>query len=191
MSNTLTKGMVVTIMDENQRIGIEESRTQDTSFTDVYQRYVKPVYRYALARVNNEADAQDITSQVFMAALNGWKRFSISGNIPAWLFTIARNKIADQYRNKQRTIPIDDLSNSLVEEINLLAGVMNKELVSQVSQALLSLTAEQKELIYLRFAGELSYQQIGATVGKSESAVKMAVYRSLDKLQNLLEQENV
>lgn len=191
MSNTLTKGMVVTIMDENQRIGIEESRTQDTSFTDVYQRYVKPLYRYALARVNNEVDAQDITSQVFMAALNGWKRFSIGGNIPAWLFTIARNKIADQYRNKQRTIPLDDLSNSLVEEINLLACVMNKELVSQVSQALLSLTAEQKELIYLRFAGELSYRQIGATVGKSESAVKMAVYRSLDKLQNLLEQENV
>ena len=78
----------------------------------------------------------------------------------------------------------------MVEEKDLLKGVMDAETYTKLSQSLSSLPSEQQELLQLRFAGELTYGQIGKVVGKSEAAVKMAIHRLVDQLQVVMEQDN-
>jgi len=191
MQDTLISGMVGETMKSDQSKIFPETRTKETDFSAIYQRYATPIYRYTIARVGNRADAEDITSLVFMDALKSWKRFKLNGNLPAWLFTIARNKIVDRYRREKETIPLEYISDTIVEEKGLLKGVMDTETAAKLSQILSSLQTEQQELLQLRFAGELTYSQIGEVVGKSEAAVKMAVHRLLDQLQNLMEQDDV
>ena len=191
MQDTLISGIVGETMNSDQSEIFTETRTKETDFSAIYQRYAIPIYRYTFVRVGNRADAEDITSLVFMDALKSWKRFKLNGNIPAWLFTIARNKIVDRYRREKRTIPLEYISNTIFEEMSLLNGLMDAETVAKLSQILSSLQPEHQELLQLRFAGELTYSQIGNVVGKSEAAVKMAIHRLLDQLQNLMEQDDV
>jgi RNA polymerase sigma-70 factor (ECF subfamily) len=190
MQETLISGMVEETMKSEQRRRPRPVHSGKTEFSAIYERYATPVYRYAMARVGNRADAEDITSLVFMEALKSWSRFDKKGNVSALLFTIARNKIVDRYRREKRTIPLELISNTAIEDRDLLKGVMNAETATKLSQILSSLLPEQQELLRLRFAGELTYGQIGSIVGKSEAAVKMSVHRLLDRLQNLMEQDD-
>ena len=162
----------------------------EIEFSSIYREYVKPIYRYIIARVGSQSEAEDLTSQVFMDALNAWSRFNKDGNIPAWLFTIARNKIVDRYRQQKHTISLNSLDNTSADENDPLSYVMEAETSAKLSQIISNLDAEQQELLQLRFAGELTYAQIGAVLGKTEAAVKMAVHRLLDRLQDEMEHEN-
>jgi len=116
MQDTLISGMVGDTMKNDQSKIFLETRTREIDFSSIYQRYATPIYRYTIARVGNRADAEDLTSLVFMDALKSWKRFKVNGNIPAWLFTIARNKIVDCYRREKETIPLEFISDTIVEE---------------------------------------------------------------------------
>ena len=191
MQDILISGAVGETMKNDHRRIIPETRTRETDFSAVYQRYATPIYRYTFARVGNQADAEDITSLVFMDALKSWQRFKLKGNIPAWLFTIARNKIVDRYRRRKETIPLEYISDMIFDQKDLLKDVMDAEMAAKLSQILSSLQIEQQELLQLRFAGELTYSQIGEVIGKSEAAIKMSVHRLLDQLQNLMEQDHV
>ena len=190
MQDSLISVMGKETMKNEQGEIFPETRTRETEFSSVYKRYATPIYRYTFARVGNQADAEDLTSLVFMDALKSWAHFKLNGNIPAWLFTIARNKIVDRYRREKETIPLEYISNTVVEEKDLLKGVMDAETFTKLSQILSSLPSEQQELLQLRFAGELTYGQIGKVVGKSEAAVKMAIHRLVDQLQVVMEQDN-
>lgn len=190
MQDTLISVMGRENMKNEQSNIFLETRTRETDFTAIYKRYAIPIYRYTFARVGNQADAEDLTSLVFMDALKSWDRFKLNGNIPAWLFTIARNKIVDRYRRERETIPLEYISNTVVEEKDLLKIIMDAETGAKLSKSLSTLQSEQQELLQLRFAGELTYSQIGKVVGKSEAAVKMAIHRLFDQLQVLMEQDN-
>jgi RNA polymerase sigma-70 factor (ECF subfamily) len=71
-----------------------------------------------------------------------------------------------------------------------LAHVITIEREQDLEYVLAGLRPEQLELLQLRYAGELSYRQIGEVVGKSEAAVKMAIHRLLDQLQREMEHEH-
>ena len=71
-----------------------------------------------------------------------------------------------------------------------MAGILDAALIEQLSSAISTLNPDQKEILHLRFAGELTYRQIGTVLGKSESAAKMAVRRLLDKLADLMEADH-
>src|SRR5512146_1797199 len=74
----------------------------------LYRRYLERVYRYLYARVGNRAEAEDLTSQVFLAVIEGLPRYRERGCFAAWLFGIARRKASDYFRQKRPQAPLDD-----------------------------------------------------------------------------------
>jgi RNA polymerase sigma-70 factor (ECF subfamily) len=159
-------------------------------FTLLYRQYATRIYRYIFARVSNHADAEDLTAQVFMEALQGLDRFDDSGNFSAWLFTIARNKVVDSYRRRKQLLSIEDAPEIIAENSEPLTRVVHSETIQQLSTVLKTLKPEQRELLQLRFAGELTYAQIAAVLGKTEAATKMSIHRLLRQLQGQMEQSN-
>ncbi len=167
---------------------IEKARYDPEAFAGLYRRYLTPIYRYLLSRVNNIHDAEDISTQVFIEALEGLatSRYKKGGCFVAWLFTIARRRLVDFYRQHSE-LPLDDPPSL---EPGLLAGVEKGEEVQQLTRLLAQLDEGHRELLRLRFSAGLSFAEIALLEERSEAAVKMAVYRTLDFLRTHWEDEN-
>jgi RNA polymerase sigma factor (sigma-70 family) len=162
---------------------VRATRRDPSAFAALYRRYVTPVYLYLHSRVGNSADAEDLTAQTFVAALEGLPGYREQGNFAAWLFTIAHNKAADHHRQQHPQLPLDEALDSSGHGENPLASMMREEALQQLSALVAGLEEDKQELLRLRFAGGLTYAQIAQVVGSSEGAVKMAVHRLLNRLE--------
>ncbi len=92
---------------------VRRTRTDAQAFGALYDRYVQRVYRYCYYRTSNTHEAEDLTAQIFLAALEGIPRYRQDGHFAAWLFSIARNKVAAYHRRA----PHEPLDHSLLPPI--------------------------------------------------------------------------
>ena len=162
---------------------VEASRRDPAAFAALYRRYVTSIYRYVYSRVGGRSAAEDLTSQVFIEALEGLGRYREQGNFAAWLFTIARRRVADHFRRRRPDLLLDEELDGTAGAESLLAGMVREEALQRLAALVSDLGEHQQELLRLRFAGGLTYGQIGAVVGRSEAAVKMAMHRLLRRLE--------
>jgi RNA polymerase sigma-70 factor, ECF subfamily len=167
---------------------VEAARKTPEAFGVLYQRYLPRVYRYLYRRLGGQAEAEDVTAQVFIEALEGLarQRFRKGGCFAAWLFTIARRRCVDVYRRK----PVEALADPPALEPGLLALVEQGEDLTRLARLVARLDEERQELLRMRFSAELSFAEIGQIEGRSEAAVKMALYRTLEGLRAQWEVEN-
>ncbi len=167
---------------------MEKAREDPQAFADLYRRYLTPLYRYLYRRSGNVHDAEDLTAQVFIEALEGLKsyHYRAGGCFAAWLFTIARRRLVDYYRRR----PLNPLGDPPAAEPGLLAAVERGEDARRLQVLLSGLAEDRQELLRLRFSAGLSFAEIAMVEGRSEAAVKMALYRTLDYLRANWEEEN-
>ena len=169
---------------------INEIPRDPARFGSIYRAYLNPVYRYILARVSNHADAEDLTSQVFMTALEGLSRYKEQGSFAAWLFSIARRKVADHFRAQSKIVPLDYHEDMPAPENDYLRQIVAKEELNALTQQISRLPEEEQELLRLRFAAQLTFDEIATVLNRKTSAVKMAYYRLLNRLENQMEVNN-
>jgi len=162
---------------------VKAARHDPAAFAPLYRRYVTPIYRYLYSRVGNGADAEDLTAQVFTEALDGLHHYRERGNFAGWLFTIARHKVTDHYRRQRPNLPLNEALDSPADGADPLIHVVQEEALRRLAVLVTQLSEEQQELLRLRFAGGLTYGEIGRIVGRSEAAIKMAVHRLLRRLE--------
>lgn len=156
---------------------------QPPAFAELYRRYVSRIYRYALARLGNVEDAQDLTAQTFTAALHGLDHYRGDGSLAAWLTSIARNLAVSSFRSRRPSLPLDaadGLATSQQSPEDLAGSRLRLE---AVLTALETLPPDHAEVIRLRFFSELSTAETAALLGKSEAAVKMTLHRALQTLR--------
>jgi RNA polymerase sigma-70 factor (ECF subfamily) len=153
------------------------------SFAELYRRYVTHVYRYHLVHTGNEKDAEDLTSQTFMAALDGIARYRGAGVFAAWLMGIARRQMALFFRRRKPEAPLEQAADlpAGLPALDLLVG--QRISLQQTRAALKNLSPERAEALILVTFGGLSVAEAALTLGKSESAVKMLVSRGLQDLR--------
>jgi RNA polymerase sigma-70 factor, ECF subfamily len=156
------------------------------AFAELYRRHVQRVYCYHLARIGNVAEAQDLTTITFLAALEGLPRYRGSGRFLAWLFGIARRQQLLHFRNKRREEALDFAENLAdpAPPLELLAG--QKLRINQVRKALDLLSKDRREALQLCLFANLSAEEAGDLLGKSPSAVKMLLLRGLRDVRNIL-----
>jgi RNA polymerase sigma-70 factor, ECF subfamily len=155
-----------------------------TEFVFLYDRYFSRVHGYVSMHVNDEATAEDVTSQIFTTALAQINAFQARGTFSAWLFRIARNAVHDVYRRKVSTTSKDDAVHNVPDsdpgpEEQALAA----ERAADLHVLLSTLRPDHQELLALRYGAELSFSEIAQTVGKSSIAVRVSVSRILADLR--------
>ncbi|HDQ34877.1 MAG TPA: RNA polymerase sigma factor [Chloroflexi bacterium] len=164
----------------------QAAKADHAAFEDLYHRYVTPVYRYCYARTNNVVDAEDLTMQTFLAALESIARYRGQGAFAAWLFSIARRKCADHHRARYAHPKVNldaadqqpDLDAPDPEERASCADVLDC-----VRQMLPQLSPDRCEAIQLRYWGGLPIRAIAKAMRRSEGAVKMLISRALNDLR--------
>ena len=166
---------------------VRAAKRDRSAFAALYRRYVGRIYRYVYSRVGRKADAEDLTARVFTEALEGLDGYREQGEFSAWLFTIAHRRVVDHYRRKRPTRPLDEALDTVGDGPNPLTEVVREERLEHLARLVEGLDEEKQELLRLRFAGELTYREIGEIVGRSEGAVKMAIHRLLRRLEEAWE----
>lgn len=169
---------------------VARARQDPQAFAGLYDRYLPVVYRYLYARIGDPAEVEDLTSQVFLDALRAFPRYRHNGHFAAWLLSIARRKAADHYRKHFSQVSIEQVGGVYSAEPNPLAQVVYKDELYRLSELVAELAEEERELLRLRFAARLNFVEMAGLLKRKESAVKMALYRLLKRLQAQLEAED-
>ena len=165
---------------------IAEAKKNPAAFENLYARHVQSLFRYLCSKLGSVSDAEEVTSQTFLAALEGFDRYRYNGHFAAWLFSIARHKAADHFRRVCRQASLED-AEFIPQNSDLLQHVIQTERAAFLSLMIQDLPEKEHELLRLRFVAELTYAEIGRVLGRSEGAVKKAIYRLLARLQSQME----
>jgi RNA polymerase sigma-70 factor (ECF subfamily) len=171
---------------EREAVLVENARQDPAAFASLYERYFARVYRYLRIRVEHESDAEDLTQQVFLQALNALPRYQIRETpFAAWLFTIARHALADHDQRAYRRPPPLALETALemVDEQDVERDLLRRESYEQLTRLLATLDPAERDLLALRFAGGLHTPEIAAIFGKRPDAVRKQLSRLLHTLK--------
>ena len=158
-----------------------------TAFGEIYDRHVSTVYRYAYTLLGNRSEAEDLTAEAFLHALQAIRRYRWTGSpLSSWLLTIARNLSINQLRRKQRTkqilrlVPVTTLGDP--PEVASAPDVD----IQECRRAISSLDPVDRNVIILRFVLGLDYPQVAQVLGKSVNNVRVMQYRALRRLREKL-----
>ena len=169
------------------------TNTASPSFEELYDRHFAAVNRYLRYRVANTWDADDLTAVVFMKAMEKYFQYDGSGSFISWLFRIAHNTMVDYFKLR-KDIPSDlicvmQTERSRDNEPEEL--ILHSEEVALLRELILELPGEHRDIISLRYAGELRFKQIGEVLGKHEGAVRTIHHRTLKLLRKMFAERAV
>ena len=153
------------------------------AFAELYRRNLTRVYRYHMAHVGNAKDAEDLTSQTFMAALEGIRSFRGTGSFSAWIIGIASRKRLMYFRGSRPEVPLDAALQHPSPGVPTDKAAHQRLQLASVSRALRQLSAERAEALILTYFGGLTHAEAGRVLNKTEAAVKMLVARGLQDLR--------
>jgi RNA polymerase sigma-70 factor (ECF subfamily) len=173
-----------------ERETVDRARRGDqAALADLYDWYMPRIYRYAMARLGNAAEAEDLTQDVLLKMLDAidgfrWKDVPFS----SWLFRIAHNQVATHFRRTaQRGGPAAALSEDMVDLSDGPAAAVEAMLtIEEVRRATDTLPDAQREVILLRFAVGMSITETAKALGKREGNVKALQHKAVAKLQKIL-----
>jgi RNA polymerase sigma-70 factor (ECF subfamily) len=158
------------------------------AFGRLYDMNVERVYRHIYYRVSSNADAEDLTQQVFIKAWQAIGRYKKTASpFLAWLVKISHNVVIDFYRSRKSETYIDfDIiaTKPETDPEHMLEAEFNQQ---YMRQAINKLKGDQQQVILMRFIEDFSYPEIAAALGKSEGAIRVIQHRGLAKLKTILE----
>ena len=155
-----------------------------TDFEDLYERYARDVYRFALYLSGSTAQAEDIASETFVRV---WTlRDSIrAASVKAYLFTIARNLFADSRRRDSKSVELPDhlLDTAPSPEIE----AADKQSLREVLLALQQIPEVDRAALLMRAQDGLSYEEIAVALGLTLAAARVKVHRARLRIADLRE----
>jgi RNA polymerase sigma-70 factor (ECF subfamily) len=176
--------------EEDAALARRAGHGEAEAFGVLYDRYVDQVYRYTFYRVRNEAEAEDVTSEVFMRALRAIPKYEPRQAFLAWLYRIARNAIIDRSRrraNRQQVSFEDALAHPNADQIvNPDEGLLAGSDAAAVRKAMQQLTPLQQEILVLRYVEGFDTKMISKLVGKRDGTIRGIEFRALNALRALI-----
>jgi RNA polymerase sigma-70 factor, ECF subfamily len=159
---------------------VRAARRDPSLFAPIYERYVPRIYAYCLRRVRNPQVAEDLTSLIFMRALASLDQYR-GGLVAAWLFRIAHNLIINHRKGQHPELALEEsvMAARSAEPLEVLIKAEEEQTLRDLVAAL---PEDQQDILLLKIVGELSSQEIGAMLGKSAGAVRVALHRILRQL---------
>ncbi|MBB3838635.1 MULTISPECIES: RNA polymerase sigma factor [Runella] len=167
---------------DEQLVRMYVDTQRNTFFEALYERYADKVYRKCLSFVKDQAKAEDFTHDIFLKLIVRIGTFKESSKFSTWLFSITYNYCMDQLRLTKKMAE-DELTETIdvaedgddIEEIEMDA--------KRLRQALDGISHEERTILLMKYQDDFSIKDIADTFGLTESAVKMRLKRTKEKLK--------
>lgn len=179
---------------------VDAARHGDSAaLSDIYERFCDRIYRYALFKLGDSQQAEDLCAQVFLKMMESINRFEWRPGggdgrqinpaaFSSWLYRIAHNLITDHVRREARrpAVSLDSVASYLPDSKDPASDAEAALFREQLAIALDGLTDLQAQVIALKFGSGFSNAEVGQMLGRSEGAIKALQYSALQKLHRLL-----
>ncbi len=153
-------------------------------FHEIYQRYARDVYRFAMALSGNRAIAEDLMSETFLRAMASARPLQTQ-TVKAYLFTITRNLFLEQRKRASRQTSFDEDSHG--EQLSVEQDLTQQQHTQQLLQALQQLPEHERVVLLLRAYDDMTYEEIAQLLTISVAAAKVRVHRARFRLTQILE----
>jgi RNA polymerase sigma-70 factor (ECF subfamily) len=160
---------------------------QPHEFVAIYDEHVWRVYGFFAYRLNSRQDAEDLTQQTFERAWRAAGRYDpLRGTVSAWLVAIARNQLIDHLRSRAAApqLPVEAVD---LETFAAPPEAYGIGIEPDLELALSTLSSRERELIALRFGGDLSGPEIAELTGLSLANVQQILSRALRSMRATLD----
>jgi RNA polymerase sigma-70 factor (ECF subfamily) len=167
----------------------------EKSLEILIERYLKMIYSFVYKNVGSQADAEDITQEVFVKIWKNIKKFDQTKNFKPWIFQIAKNSSIDFLR-KKKSIPFSKFENEkgqnvLLENIasaplNLIENLSDKKILAV---AVGGLNSKEQKIISLRHNDGLSFKEIADVFEESINTVKSRYRRALASMRKKVDKK--
>ena len=161
----------------------------ELAFDTLYHRYVKAVYN-RVRYVTPEIDVEDVTQEVFIAVLHSLPSFRGEAKFSTWLRTLTNNKVAEYYRKRSRKIEVVQVDLEYAEQSSDHNNASSLEDLITLQRALNELPGQYREVILLRFAEGMQFNEIADCLNKNLEATKSLHRRAISALKESLEEKN-
>lgn len=163
---------------------VEKAKKDIRSFDKLYEYYLPRIFAYCLNRLANKETAEDITSQVFVGAVEGLKMFDPKkGNkFGTWLYRVAHNKIVDYYRKKKPGF-FGLFGNEVEEGLDPDEEMDMSQRQKLIVIVLKKLKPRYQQIISLRFYSEMDNEEIAQTMEMKKSNVALVLHRALQSFK--------
>ena len=168
----------------------EELSRKRASIAALFETHFARIARYIAVRIGDTVMAEDMASEVFVRALRSLENYKDTGApMEAWVFRIARNLIVDYYRSRARQpalVSLDEQHNN-IEDGSDPEGMIDHQLeLEKLNQAAQYLSEAQREVLALRFGGEMTSEEAARVMGKGPGAVRQMQSDAIKKLRQIL-----
>jgi len=172
---------------------------QDAAWEDLIKLHNRRVFSICYRFTNSDAEAQDLTQDVFLRVFKNLKSFrSGEGLFVVWLTRLTRNLLIDHYRRtrmERATDSLEDQTAALDENPAMMArtdGMLAGREASELLQsALQKLSPDLRETVILRDIEELEYREIAQVLNVPEGTVKSRLNRGRAELARVLRRHKV
>jgi RNA polymerase sigma-70 factor (ECF subfamily) len=149
-------------------------------FEMLYEAYFPRVFRFALKRLRDAGEAEDVTQEVFVTVFRALRSYQGNSSLLVWIFGIARNKVNRRFRGARPWLESIDPETFHAASPDAPADetVQARMLLEQCEHAIENrLTPLQRRIFHLKHLRRQSIRAIAQSLGKSEDAVKANLYR--------------
>ncbi|HEY7451019.1 MAG TPA: RNA polymerase sigma factor [Candidatus Limnocylindria bacterium] len=159
------------------------------AFRLIVERFQGPVYRAGLRVLGSVADAEDVAQETFVTAFRSLGSYRGDGPLQAWLVRIA-TRTAFRRRSQRRQASDLAVATGLTSSApDPLQSALADERAAAVRSAVAALDDPYREVVALRYFGELSLDEIATTTGRNLNTIKTQVRRGLQRLAGAIHPE--
>jgi RNA polymerase sigma-70 factor (ECF subfamily) len=173
--------------DQARRLAASVARGDEIAFVELYDRYHKRLFGFALALgQGDETLAHETVQSTFLTAAAKLRSVQGEEHLWNWLANVARQHLGKTWRQRQRDAVVVSMADVL-ERANLQAP--DHVLEEKLDAALLSMQASERQLIEWFYFNGLSHKEMGERLGATPKAASSRLERARAKLRTLLTQK--
>ncbi len=150
---------------------------------DIYRRHAATVYKYLLSLCHDPHTAEELTQETFYQAVRSIGRFDGSCQVSTWLCQIAKHLFYQHLRRQRRETPLPEEEGALPPLPSAEEEVLDQSGRLDLLRRVHGLPEPGREVVYLRIFGNLSFREIGAVLGRTETWARVTYYRCKERLK--------
>jgi len=166
-------------------------------FLKFYKTNFDKIYRFVFFRARgNKELAEDLTSEIFIKALEHFEDYNSDISRSAWIYTIARNHLSNFFRDNKKTfLSLEEITLDGEFEIDVqkeaglsfdgLEHLIQKDAEREILELLANLSEDKRRLVTLKYLLGYSFKEVAEIIGGTENAVKVAAHRALKELKTM------
>lgn len=169
---------------DEELVSLYVTSQRNDYFEEIYERYANKVYRKCYSFVYNQEKAEDLTHDIFLKLIVKIGTYKESSKFSTWLYSITYNHCMDQIRVGKKKTEVSLLDNFDVSDEDDETEFLDFQ-SAELSKSMKQMPSDERALLQMKYQEDFSIKEIAETLDISESAVKMRLLRSKEKLKRL------